>query len=175
MESYYWKEDLISYVNKLRPVSNPPRLSERLVANFEKYLIVSFFMLRKLLESNRLSSKTAKHKIKVFRAPCFGSVNNRNYLWVDELYDLNTEEEVHKDVRFVSNQLIHCGAIFAYREKDRNWGGVYTCSDFERSQYIYRLPLCELLCVLEIASTDYPKLERIYWDDKLADYVRETD
>jgi hypothetical protein len=50
IESNYWKEDLLAHAKRLRPVKKPKRWSERAVVNFEKELMISFFMVRALLE-----------------------------------------------------------------------------------------------------------------------------
>lgn len=79
IESRYWKEDLIEYHNKLKPVKNSPRWSEKLQVNFEKDITVSFFMIRKLIECTKLSSKTTNFKATIFRSPCVELVNNSNF------------------------------------------------------------------------------------------------
>jgi hypothetical protein len=181
IESYYWKKDLLKYSKQFNPVSKPPRWSERLQVNFEKDVIIAFFMIRKLIESTKLSSQTIEYKAQIFRSPCVKKVNNMNFWDIDELYDLEKEESIAKDVNFLCNQLIHGGATFAYREKDRNWGGIYTCSDFERDKYVYKIPLFEIIKILEIAGNDYPvKITMTYTEPKdeskksKGDYVVKT-
>ncbi len=98
IESYYWKEDLLKYAKQFKPVSKPPRWSEKLQVNFEKEVTLSFFMIRKLKESVMLSSNTNKYKVKVYRSPCVGKVTNSNFWNIGELYDLNDEKQVSKSV-----------------------------------------------------------------------------
>jgi len=64
--------------------------------------------------------------------------------------------------------------MFAYREKDRNWGGIYTCSDFERQKYVYRIPLSEITKILEIAGNDYPEKNTMTYCELRGDYVIKT-
>jgi len=174
IESYYWKEDLLKYSKQFMPVAKPPRWSERLQVNFEKDLTISFFMIRKLMESTKLSSKTIKYKAQIFRSPSVGNVNNRNFWDIGELYDLEKEETALKNVNFLCNQLIHGGVMFAYREKTRNWGGIYTCSDFEREEYVYRIPLEEIIKILETAASDYPHEISMVYSESKCDYVVKT-
>ena len=171
IESYYWKDDLLKYSKQFKPVSKPIRWSEKVQVNFEKDVTISFFMIRKLIESTKLSSKTTEYKAKIFRSPCVSKVNNRNFWDIDKLYDLGNEEIVLKNVNFLCNQLIHGGAMFAYREKDRNWGGIYTCSDFEREKYVYRIPLDEIITILEITGNDYPHEISMDYSESKGDYV----
>jgi hypothetical protein len=175
IESRYWKEDLIEYQKKLIPVKKPPRWSEKLQVNFEKDITVSFFMIRKLIECTKLSSKTTNYKAQIFRSPCVGVVNNRNFWNIDELYDLDKEEQSTKKVVFICNQLIHGGAMYAYREEGGSWGGIFTCSDFERQKYVYRIPLAEILEILIIATHDYPETIKMTYSQTKEDYNTETD
>jgi len=135
IESVYWKEDLLEHARCLRPVEKPPRWSERLVVNFEKELIVSFFCIRKLMEDHKVSSMSRQYRADVFcYTPTGKKITKLNQWNIDDIYDLEREKHVRKSIVFLSNQLIHSCTLFAYRESDRNWGGVYACSDFERDR-----------------------------------------
>jgi hypothetical protein len=115
-ESKYWKEDLLAHAKRLNPVKKPPRWTERRVNNFEKETIISFFCIRKLFETNKVSSKTKKYKAEVF---CYDPTGKRitklNQWYIDEIYDLQKERRVRKNIVFLANQLIHSCTIFAYR------------------------------------------------------------
>ena len=174
IESYYWKEDLLGYSKQFKPVSKPPRWTERVQVNFEKNVTISFFMIRKLIESTKFSSKTTKYKARIFRSPCVGKVNNLNFSDIDELYNLDNEQPVSKNVNFLCNQFIHGGAIYAYREKNRNWGGIYTCSDFEREKYVYRIPISEIIKVLEVTGNDCSDSISMTYSKSKGDYVVKT-
>jgi hypothetical protein len=171
IESRYWKQDLLDYAKSFRPVKNPPRWSEKLHVNFEKDIIVSFFMIRKLLESHKFSSKIKSYKAQIYCSPCKIKPNNRNFVDIQTIYDLTKEKPILKDLRFLCNQFIHGGAIFAYRKSDRNWGGIFTCSDFERAKFIYRIPVEEIIKILSLAGTDYPSSTTWEYDDKKQDYI----
>ncbi|WP_141441350.1 hypothetical protein [Vreelandella titanicae] len=175
IESCYWKEDLLRSSKKFKPVSKPPRWSEKLQVNFEKEVIISFFMIRKLMESNKLSKSTISYKAQVFRSLCINKVNNRNFWDIMELYELESEQVVSKSIGFICNQLIHGGAIYAYREKDRNWGGIYTCSDFEREKFIYKIPINEIIKILDMAGNDYPGRITMIFSESIDDYVVNTE
>lgn len=174
IESYYWKEDILKYAKKFKPKANPPRWSERQLVNFEKDVILSMFMVRMLAERHKFSSKTFNLKLKIFRSPCIKEVNYPNQFSIDEVYDFDREEPVQKNVIFVCNQLIHCGAMFAYRDENRNWDGVFACSDYERQKYVYRIPISEIISLLETAGNDYPHEMKIAYCEKKKDYIVTT-
>ena len=127
-------------------------------------------MIRKLIESNKQSSKTKKYKAKVFRSPCVKKVNNFNFNDIYHLYNLENEETINKGIIFICNQFIHGGATFAYRDESRNWEAIYTCSDFERDKYVYRIPVSEIIKILEIAGNDYAVSSLYQYDETKGDY-----
>jgi len=88
IESIYWKEDLLKYSKHLQPVAKPARWSERIQVNFEKDVTISFFIIRKLIESTKLSFKTTKYEAQIFRSPCVGKVNNLNFFDIGELSEI---------------------------------------------------------------------------------------
>jgi len=176
IESRYWKEDLLKHAKTLKPVKHPKRWSEKGQVNFEKEIIVSLFKIRKLFETNKVSSVSKNHKAKIFRYP-IGSkkVNNMNYWNIHEIYDLAKKSKVEKNIVFICNQFIHGGATFAFQNTDRNWGGIFTCSDFERSRHIYEIPIEEIITILNLVGNDYPKHVTFKYSEELDDYKIETD
>ena len=172
IESCYWKDDLLQHSRRLKPVKHPPRWSEKLVVNFEKELIISFFCIRKLFETHKVSNESREYRAKVFFcAPSGEKITRLNASLIDEVYDLNIEKPVSKGMIFLANQMIHSCTMFAFREADRNWGGVYACSDYERNKKIYRIPIQELINMLELVGNDYQQGYTMTWDEKKNDYV----
>lgn len=175
IESRYWKDDLLKHAKALKPVKRPKRWSEKRQVNFEKEIIISFFKIRKLFETNKVSSASRKYNAKIFRYPIGAKkVNNMNYWDIDEIYDLTNKIEVEKNIVFICNQLIHGGATFTFRNDDRNWGGIYTCSDFERSRYIYQIPIEKIITIFNLVGNDFPHHLSYTYSEELGDYKIET-
>lgn len=175
IESRYWKDDLVKYANSFKPVKKPAYYSEKKQVNFEKDVIVSLFMVRKLGDSLKLSSKTLKSSFTVFSSPCIKEVHKMNFWDIGGLYDLQNETKCSKNMQFISNQLIHGDAIFAYRDESKNWDGIYTCSDFEKNKRIYRIPVSTIVKILETAADDYPSKVEYVYSSKKQDYIVTTD
>ncbi len=180
IESRYWREDLVQYADSFRPKKNPPRFSERLVVNFEKDVTLALFIVRRLAEAGRFSPKIRKHKVKIYKCkPNVNSGSSNRSIPLGPLIDISSyqteyEEKIHKDVIFVCNQFIHANYTFSYRGNDRNWQGLYTTSYFERNKGIYRVPLQEIVKLLDLAIIDYPTEVRVRFDTKKDDWVMET-
>ncbi len=141
------------------------------MVNFEKELIVSFFLIRKLFEMHKVSSKSLDYKAEVYSCtPSGKKITKLNQHAIDEIYDLDNEKKVKKKIVFLANQLIHSCTIFAYRNEDRNWGGVYACSDFERNKTIYRIPIEEIVSIFKLVGSDYPTTFSMRWNEEAGDY-----
>lgn len=175
IESRYWKDDLLKHAKALKPVKHPERWSEKRQVNFEKEIIISFFTIRKLFEADKISNVSKAYKAKIFRYPVVAKkVSNINYWNIHEMYDFTNKSETEKNIIFVCNQLIHGGATYAYQNNDRNWGGVYTCSDFERSKYIYQIPIEEVITIFNLVGNDYPAQLSYTYSKEQGDYKIES-
>lgn len=174
IESHYWREDFVRYARSFRAKKKPPRWTERLVVNFEKDVTIALFMVRRLAEAGKFSSKLRNHKALIYRCAFHGKLHNIFYKQIHELYNLEREEEVSKGVMFVCNQFIHADFTFAFRGVDRNWLGLYTSSDFEKKKFVYKVPVSEIIKILELAATDRANIQSIYYDPKKEDWIIET-
>ena len=96
IEARYWKEDLLKYAKNFRPVKNPPRWSEKLQVDFEKEVIIAFFMIRKLFEAQKISSTTMNYLPTIYRYSYMAKqIHFLNYWKIEELYKLEDEEQVN--------------------------------------------------------------------------------
>lgn len=175
IESGFWREDLARYAKAFRPKEKPPRWSERLVVNFEKDVSVALFMVRRLFEAKKFSSNMNTYKAQIYRCAFHGKPHRLIYKDIDELYRLGDEEPVSKDVMFVCNQFIHADFTFAFRGEDRNWEGLYTSSDYEKRKFVYKVPLPQIVRILELAVEDYPRSITRRYDTEKNDWIIETD
>jgi len=97
IESCYWKKDLLLHAKRLKSVRSPKRWSEKLVVNFEKEVILSFFCIRKLFEMNKVSETSRKYRASVFcYAPTGKKITWLNQWNIDEIYDLQKEKRRQK-------------------------------------------------------------------------------
>lgn len=145
------------------------------MVNFEKDVTISLFMVRRLAEAGKFSSKMRMHRARIYRCAFHGKPHRLIYKDVEELYRLEVEEEVLKDVAFVCNQFIHADFTFAFRGEDRNWLGIYASSDFEKKRFVYRIPLSEIISILELAVRDFPSCIRYRYISENGQWVIETD
>ena len=176
IESRYWKDELARIVKSIKPLRKPPRWSERAHCVVERDLMIGFFIIRRLIELNKVSSQTRDYGLKVYACPAIGiEVTQLNKGWIFETYDLENEEQETKKPLYIANQFIHAYVSFVWREETRNWSDVYVVSEFDRNDCIWRIPISVIRKLFILASDDYPSRLISDWCPKKKDYVVTTD
>jgi hypothetical protein len=171
IESYYWREDLLDHARRLRPVKNPKRWSERALVIFEKELMISFYIVRTLLERDKTSKKSDDYRVSVRCVPWNGrSLTKLNYFDIERLYSFDREFDDKISVKHLANQFIHSRAIFAIRDKTRNWSEIMLCSDLQAKNVLYRASIDEIRKTLLFVGKDYAESLSYIWDPKIEDY-----
>lgn len=175
IESLFWKEELSRIAKNIRPVARPKRWSERAVCTIERDVIIGFFIIRRLIELNKVSSRIGDLKLDVFGTPTTKNVDKINRYSFDENYDWKSEKAEKKPVLYISNQCIHSYLSRVERGRDRNWSDFFVVSDFDRNAKIWRIPFATIIGLFETASKDWPAEIRMTFDAKLNDYKMKTD
>lgn len=175
IESLYWKEELARIAKIIRPVSKPKRWSERAVCTVERDVMIGFFIVRRMVELHKVSSRVAKMQLDVFSAPVTKNVTKMNQFSVEENYNWNAENARRKSVAYVCNQCIHAYISFVDRGADRNWSDLLVVSDYDRNNVIWRVPFTTIITLFEAASKDWPASVQMIYDPKLGDYRVTTD
>lgn len=138
--------------------------------------MISFFMVRALLERGKVSSRSRNYKVPLGRSPWNGKqVTVLNDWLIGELYRWDKEETSHVSIVFLANQFVHSRAIFTMRDKTRNWSEVLLCSDFEARKAIYRVPVKEIQKIFQLVGSDYSRRSSLVYDEGLGDYRITTD
>jgi hypothetical protein len=175
IDSNYWKEDLLAHARRLKPIKNPKRWSERAVVTFEKELMLSFFMVRALLERGKLSTRVQRHRFSVTKYPWNGRpITILNFADVDQLYDFDRAKEERVSIKFIANQFVHARAIYATRDDSKNWSDVLLCSDFERKNAIYLVSVREIQRIFHLVAHDDITWMRLLYDPEARDYRQTT-
>lgn len=175
IESVYWKESLHSIAQSLKPVKNPPRFSERRLCTVERDIMIGFFIVRKLIETHKLGSKSRDLNMNVFSHAC----TKTDPTWFDnfdfwEAYDMDNERREQKKPLYLANQFIHCVTSYPTRGADRNWEDIFVMSDYARKTCIWRVPISEVRRLFMVAYGDYPGFMMRY-NAKKKDYDVSTD
>jgi hypothetical protein len=170
IESRYWKKELLDYAKSLKNQKEIKRWSEKSQVIFEKNLIIKFFIIRKLVETKKISDslKLKKYKIKAYPKNSI-KLTELNSFAFDELYNLDKFEIKQKNIIFICNQLIHSLTIFALRENKR-WNNILMCSDFEKNKWIYEIDIETVIEILIDFGNNYPENISLTYNKSKQDY-----
>ena len=175
MESQYWKEFLAETASDLQHVARPKRLTQRRYEIVERNIIISFFLLRRLIELHKVSSEVRDFRLLVFAWPSTGKLptllNNHR---IEELYDFSKEHAQTKKPMYICNQVIHSYSSAMMVDETRNWDSMLTVSDHDRKDCIWRIPVGVMVDLLRTASRDYPYKMKHTLNEKTGDYNVET-
>jgi hypothetical protein len=170
VESLYWKEELARIAKTIRPVLKPKRWSERAVCTVERDVMIGFFIVRRLIELQKVSPLIVDKKLDVFSAPATKDITKINWHCLEENYDWKAEKADQKSVSFLSNQCIHAYLSFVLRGKDRNWSDIVVVSDYERNKTVWRIPFPAIVELFEETSNDWPRTHQMTFNPKRRDY-----
>jgi len=125
--------------------------------------MIGFFMIRKLIETHKLGSKTKDIKLQVYSHSCTKS----DPTWFDnfhfeEAYDMDNEHQEMKKPMYIANQFIHSVTSCLVRGDDRIWEDVFVMSDYDRKDCIWRVPISEIRRLFMVAQGDHPKFSMRY-------------
>ncbi|NVM23059.1 MAG: hypothetical protein HWN68_14910 [Desulfobacterales bacterium] len=174
MESSYWKEFLAETASDLHRVARPKRLTQRRYEIVERNIVIGFFLLRRLIELHKVSSRVRDFRLKVFAWPSTGKLPTLLNNHREELYEFSKEHAQTKKPMYICNQVIHSYSIAMVVDKTRNWDSLLTVSDYDRKDCIWRIPVDVIVDLLRTASTDYPYQAKYTRNEKTGDYDVET-
>lgn len=109
LESFYWRKELIKTSKKLPEfLKVKKKWSPTKYAKFEKEIMFGFYIIRKLIEANKLTNKLVSTKIEIKRYSNTGTkINIRNNHRFMEYYDFESFVKSKFDLKFLNNQFIH--------------------------------------------------------------------
>ena len=166
IESKYWKKDLLELSKLLKKQAPIKRWSEKLQVNFEKEIIMKFFLVRKLAETHKISDSLKKELHEIIAYPKTDKYTTPwNQYDFDEHFEMEKPKVVLKDLIFICNQLIHSLIIFAFTE-DKKWSYIMTCSDFEFSKYIYKIDVLTIAKIFKQIGENYPRTNNTLFKEK---------
>lgn len=108
-ESYYWRKELIKISDKIqKKIKVQKNWSDSKYAKLEKNLMLGFYIIRKLMEANKLTNKlgSSKFQLKEYKNSSVNITLFNNHKFYDN-YDLQNHNIVKRDLKFLINQFVH--------------------------------------------------------------------
>ncbi|MEX0739051.1 MAG: hypothetical protein WD071_06900 [Pseudohongiella sp.] len=159
-ESQYWKDELKKYVNVIAKKQTQKVWRDSSYAALEKSIMLSCYISRKLVESNKIPRKKFEQVVEV---SCFRSngrvVDLLNSHKLDELYDIPQGAETRKPFSYVANQIIHSFIFFSLMDQHGGVESIVFNSDNSKSRELYMVQVSTLLKVFRsIAKSEITKI-----------------
>jgi hypothetical protein len=170
-ESRYYKEELLLFAQQIERWLAGGRWTDRRWYEFERGLLFSAFVIRRLTESKVLTDAIANQKVPLHAYKPLGrpaTLFNRRRL--ERLFDLARPSEVERPLAFVANQLIHSYVLNYWKEKDRTGITFFFSSDWERKKVAHTVSTMILVPVLRAVGSDYSDRMEARFNDKRGDY-----
>ncbi|TVU62904.1 hypothetical protein FQP88_08530 [Vibrio atlanticus] len=155
-ESSYWKEPLLESAERLKQLSVSSVDDEADFVAIEKDIFLGFYTIRKLMDTVKI---TTANKDIALSLNCYPNVKNVDYLnWhnIGELYDLDSNQQESRKVRFICNLMIHSYVFLSDLTEDNQLSGFYFASDTDKNKKLYYLPVSDVIGLFELFGNDYP-------------------
>lgn len=150
-ESGPWKAEVGRLTKRLGRRANQKRWSEASYAKVEQEVFYIAYVIRKLIEAQKISDEVEFQKVTVARFRPKGMlVEMNNWHKLDKLYDLAESVRQTLSLRDLCNQVIH-SYIFAIVHNEINTGmcGFFFASDRQKPKGLFYIELAELLNVAD--------------------------
>ena len=172
-ESVYWKKDLLKIARRLGKRKSLMQWNETDHGEFEKDIMIGFYVIRKLAEAKKLSVETLSAKIIGSKIPHNG--RGVHYFSRSRFVDCYNFENCNKtkfEISFLWNQLIHSYIFDPYFcHSSGNLLGVYFTSDTQRNKYLFSLDIDTVIGLFKTVGKDYPMHISINYDESKKDYI----
>lgn len=198
-ESHYWKKELYKINKKIikRKESNN-FWTENQYGTFEKEIMIGFYIIRKLVEAKKLTTKLLNSTIEGNKYLNKGKdITLMNFHRFDEFFNLDSPVKHNFDLAFICNQIIHSYIFspnFSEPSKDilekldkentiseeviealdeSNFLiSVYFSSDFNKNKYLYEIEILKIIELFsDVANCDVTSIYQVY-NPKTKDYDR---
>jgi len=132
-----------------------PNSGELLLVELEKELMISFYSIRKLLDTAKVTDATKATKYSISWYSNTHPVDYLNWHHIDRLFDLSTENQEVRDIRFICDRFVH-SYIFIPDFDGEKFSGVYIATDRDRRKKIYFVSADTIVAIYRLVGQDYP-------------------
>ena len=176
---HHWQKELLKILKRTKKKIHPQKdWSTKDYVNFEKDMMLGFYIIRKLIDGKKLTNRVISTNIKGKKYPNSGKlVNLLNNHRLPELYDFKNPTKQKFDLIFLNNQFIH-SYIFEpllafveqgglkytdlaehnvtdeelavyYENSTRELVSILFTSDHRKNEYLYEIGISDLLTLFE--------------------------
>lgn len=159
-ESAFWKEELEKIAAAItRRCQHQRRWPEAALAKLEREVMIGSFIVRKLMDSNKITTILSNADVEISCYPFHGMHIPDHFNWhnIEQFYDVESCSDSKLPLRDVCNQLIHSFVFLpVLDETSRHLAGILFTSDRKRNAYLYKIEAKKLVDVFHSVATNYP-------------------
>ena len=173
-DSYAWKRDL--YLKKRKLIKYNSKLAfdknfDLAYHKVESVILYSAFIIRKLIESEKLSATADAYSVVVKKYLPVKHIDRLHH-WCDEdRYDW--DKSISKTItgKNICNQLIHSYVLQLLFEEDGAAIGFFVSSDYDRNKGLIEISLEDWLRYMNIIISDSVVTTEAHFDKNKDDYI----
>jgi hypothetical protein len=176
-ESHYWKTELVKLSKKIaKRVPYKRFWTDAQNGAFEKEVMIGFYIIRKLMESQKLPNRMASTKVKGRKFANNGAavhlMNNHRFY---EFYDFDNGRNEKFDLIFLTNQIIHSYIFSPDFNIDEGSGemtldAIHFCSDDQRNDWLYEIKISSVIDLFNRVGVSVVTEVHLTFDPKKMDY-----
>lgn len=160
-ESAPWKQQLVRDAGQIRRFTtakhDPEAKDEREYVKIERLIFVTAYSMRKLWESNKLSTSWNDQKLQCTKYPLMGDIPDRlNWHQIDRHYDLNAGHPAPIRPEEYCDRMIHSFIFLVSLSGKDIPDSIYFTSDRMRKQGIWLARLEDVADLVLRTGRDYP-------------------
>lgn len=171
INSGYWKSELIPAADNIEIKSIFSKFSQKKVDVLERDIMFAMFSVRTLIERHKLSEEvlSSTHAVAAYPKKTSKPVTWLNNHKIAELYDLTQQVEQSLSLLFLCNQIIHSYILLPVQENQR-FTDILVCSDYERNNFLYMVPIPSIVFLLRQVASDDPSRMEMSFNPRRKDY-----
>jgi hypothetical protein len=170
-ESFLWKDELAKISFSLKKKMSQKKWSSKSFIYFEKDIYMSFYIIRKLFDSNMLSTIYEEFELDCLIIPNSGKLVTRvNNSRIEDLFDFAKTKESKITLKFLYNQIIHSYVFTPTFDEEFHLYAFFVSSDKQRNKFLYCITVKNVIDILNILSKDYPNVASQRFDENIKDY-----
>lgn len=156
LESSFWKDDLLKLADKLQSRIIQKRWGSKNIFSLEKDLFIGFYVIRKLIESQKISDLVRLKEYKVLEFEYKNSKKSIINNFSAEKYNFDQPKQSTLTIVQLCNQFIHSFYFLPSFSEEGNLIGFYICSDHQHIKSIYLITIFDVVDIYELVGNNYP-------------------
>lgn len=158
-ESYPWKQDLRRWKNLLLRYNQPEQFDQnydRTCTVIEKAILYSAFIIRKLIDCDRLSTEADEWAVQAKKYAAVKEFNRIHHSINEGSHDWEHAQNETIKAHKICNWLIHSYIFdFIFDADNQKIESFAVASDFDRNEVLYVINVSDWIRYMNFVATDY--------------------